>query len=54
MWYTSFELKNKKQCALLSQAGSFSSYRFYGFIGRIQKDSFERVIDELKQLLFKK
>lgn len=54
IWYTNFETKNKKQCALLSQAGSFSSYRLYGMIGRISKDDFERVMTDLEQLLFKK
>ncbi len=54
MWYTNFKLKDSEQCALLSQAGSFCSYRLYGYIGRVLKNDFEEIISELERLLLKK
>ena len=53
-WYANFTSKGKKQCALLSQAGSFSSYRLYGFIGRVSRSDFAQISDELARLLLKK
>lgn len=53
IWYTSFTSKGRQQCALLSQASSFSSYRLYGYISKISKLDFGRVINNLKKLLFK-
>ena len=54
MWYITFKSRGREQCALLSQAGSFCSYRLYGFIGRISKKDYRRVIIGLEKLLFKK
>lgn len=54
MWYTSFKSSGKLQCALLSQSGSFCSYRLYGFMGRISKKDFVKIIGDLEKLLFKK
>ena len=54
MWYANFLLKNREQCALLSQASSFCSYRLYGFIGRLSKSVFEQIVDDLEKLLFKR
>ena len=54
MWYTSFKSNGKHQCALLSQSGSFCSYRLYGFMSRISKRDFAKIIGDLEKLLFKK
>ena len=54
IWYVHFLTKDKLQCALLSQASSFSSYRLYSYIGRISKADFVRVIEGLEILLFRK
>ena len=54
IWYTNFQTRGKDQCALLSQASSYSSYRLYNVIGRITKEDFERVLGDLEKLLFKK
>lgn len=53
IWYTNFNSKGKKQCALLSQASSFSSHRLYGYISRINKADFNTVVMDLRKLLFK-
>lgn len=54
MWYTNFTSKKKEHCALLSQAGSFCSYRLYGFMNKASKEEFAKIIDSLEKLLFKK
>lgn len=54
IWYANFETNGKKQCALLSQAGSFCSYRLYNSIGRITEKDFEIVLQKLRELIFKK
>ncbi len=54
MWYDQFEYKNKLQCALLSQASTFSANRLRYKMGRMPMLSFQRICDSLIGLLFKK
>lgn len=53
IWYAEFIHKNKVQCALLSQASTYSVHRLYGRIGRIGRDNFARIIQALAELLLK-
>ncbi len=54
LWYADFETNGRKQCALLSQAGSFCSYRLYNFIAKISEEDFNKVLSKLRELIFKK
>ena len=53
-WYYSFCLKGKNQCALLSQARTYSVYRLYSRIGRIKQKDYDELRRRLALLLLRK
>lgn len=54
LWSITFEYKHKKQCALLSQARTYSANRLYRKIGRIPKGDFEIILEKFSYLILKK
>jgi len=54
IWYAKFKCNGQTQCALLSQAGTYSVHRLYHRISRIKGEDFEMILTKLGQLLFKK
>ena len=53
IWYTNFIHNNTLECALLSQIRVLSVHRLYRKIGKIQRDDYMRVSDDLKRLYFR-
>ena len=54
LWSTIFEYRGKEQCALLSQARTYSANRLYRKIGRIPRVDFEAILAKFSNLILKK
>ena len=53
VWYTSFLHKDRYECALLSQIRVLSTLRLYRRIGKIGRDDYARIAEDLRHLYFK-
>ncbi len=52
-WYQSFDFKNKKQTALLSQSRTFSVLRLADRMGQVPQNDLELVKESFQKLIFK-